>query len=387
MKRRAFWVGAAQCISWGVLFYGFGLVLPAMKTDLGGHPALLTGAFSTALLVSAVVGLRVGGWIDAGHAKRVFFGGIVAGAAALLTWASSTSVWQLYLAMVLLGLAMAATLYEPAFAVIERWSDDPEAKNHALATVTLMGGFASPIFVPALGFAITHYGWRWAVAGGVVPLLATGLIYHRVLASETAAVNREPGPPAPFTPVLWWIAAAAFLSSFGGVVVSSYLPTFLTGRGFALSVPSMVIGCAGAAQVPTRLLTVRLLARWGTVSMFAAALTLQALAVIVLIEANQPWVLVLAGAGFGIGNGASTLVRAIGIRELVGPTGYATTLGRIGAFPIVARALAPVAAGGLSTVRPAEPLWVAVSGLVACSLVGRAVTRTSRRPLVQLSGD
>jgi hypothetical protein len=194
-------------------------------------------------------------------------------------------------------------------------------------------------------------------------------------------------PPAPFTPLLWWLAAAAFLSSFGGVVFSSYLPTFLTTRGFALLIPSTVIAVAGAAQVPARFVIVRLLARGGMAPMFAVALLIQAVAVIALIEGNHPLVFVVAGAAFGAGNGASTLLRAIGVREIIGTAGYATTLGRVAAFPVVARAVAPVAAGALSRSGPSEPLWVAVAGLIGCAIVGGAVAKKSRQPALGVAGD
>ena len=97
MTRRAIWVGVAQCVSWGVLFYSFGLVLPTMSKKIKASPALLAGAFSTALLVTALVGFRVGHWIDGGRAWVVFVGGLFIGALGLLGWAASRTVGQLYL--------------------------------------------------------------------------------------------------------------------------------------------------------------------------------------------------------------------------------------------------------------------------------------------------
>ena len=154
---------------------------------------------------------------------------------------------------------MAMTLYEPAFAAIERWSDDPVAKNNALATVTLLGGLASPILAPIWGLGITHLGWRWAIAGSAIPLLAMIGIYHQVLGSAVPSAPQVAAAPLSLSPLLWWIGTAAFVSSFGAVVVLSYLPTYLTHRGYSLAVPTAVIATMGLAQVPARFFITKVL--------------------------------------------------------------------------------------------------------------------------------
>ena len=67
----------------------------------------------------------------------------------------------LYLVWCLMGLAMATTLYEPAFAAIVQWF--ARHRDRALLTVTLAGGLASTIFMPLATWLLARLGWRTAV--------------------------------------------------------------------------------------------------------------------------------------------------------------------------------------------------------------------------------
>ena len=53
-----------EMISWGILYYGFGVFLPAMQTDLGWSREQLTGAFSVALLTTGLAGAPLGRILD-----------------------------------------------------------------------------------------------------------------------------------------------------------------------------------------------------------------------------------------------------------------------------------------------------------------------------------
>ena len=54
-----------EIVSWGVLYYAFpARVAPAIAGDTGWSIAAVTAAFSTGLVVSALVGIPVGRWLD-----------------------------------------------------------------------------------------------------------------------------------------------------------------------------------------------------------------------------------------------------------------------------------------------------------------------------------
>ncbi len=57
-------LSVTETVSWGILYYAFAVFLVPMQRDLGFSAAQLTGAFSLALLVSAVAGVAVGRHLD-----------------------------------------------------------------------------------------------------------------------------------------------------------------------------------------------------------------------------------------------------------------------------------------------------------------------------------
>jgi hypothetical protein len=68
---------------------------------------------------------------------------------------------MLYLALAVLGAAMAMTLYEPAFNVLTKRY--PTRYTQGITTLTLVGGFASTLSFPAAAALIQAFGWRGAL--------------------------------------------------------------------------------------------------------------------------------------------------------------------------------------------------------------------------------
>src|SRR6266699_2974255 len=68
-----------ETVSWGIIYYGFPVMLRPMEAELGFSRAEITGAFSAGLAVAALAGLPVGRWIDRHRARRAV--GVVAHAA------------------------------------------------------------------------------------------------------------------------------------------------------------------------------------------------------------------------------------------------------------------------------------------------------------------
>ena len=53
-----------ETTSWGILYYGFSVFLPAIEQEMGWTRAQTTGAFSLALLLSGLMAIPVGRWLD-----------------------------------------------------------------------------------------------------------------------------------------------------------------------------------------------------------------------------------------------------------------------------------------------------------------------------------
>lgn len=123
-----------------------------MHEEMGWSRTVLTGAYSLGLLVSALAAPLAGLWLDRHGPRGLMTLGSALGSALLLVWASVEDLWAFYLMWAGIGLTMAATLYEPAFAVLAKWFERGRAR--AFLLVTLAGGLASTIFLPLSAWVV-----------------------------------------------------------------------------------------------------------------------------------------------------------------------------------------------------------------------------------------
>jgi MFS family permease len=311
-------VSITETVTWGIIYYGFPVFLRPMEQDLGASRVAITAAFSVGLGVAALAALPVGRWIDRHGGRGLMTAGSCLATALTFAWARVESLPALYAVWFLMGLAMAATLYEPAFAVVVSWF--ARGRDRALLTVTLVAGFASTIFMPIEAWLLTRMGWRaaltiLAVVLAVVTIPIHALVLRRGPAGPTArAADGSPtGVPglalgeAARTLVFWVLSIAFFVSNFATAAVSVHLIPYLMDRGYSATVAAATIGWMGAMQVLGRMLFVpisaRLGARWMVASVFfGQAVGLGQLPLIALIGTALPFIVVM-----GASNGMSTL--------------------------------------------------------------------------------
>src|SRR5437016_3842610 len=163
-----------------------------METDLGWSRVEITGAFSVGMGVAALAALPGGRCIGPRGARARVAGGSCLGTALLLVWSRVESLPALYAVWCLMGLALAATLYEPAFAAVVGWFAT-RGRDKALLTVTLAGALASTIFMPLEAWLVGRLGWRGALVALAVTLAVITIPLHALLLRP--APRRAPPTP------------------------------------------------------------------------------------------------------------------------------------------------------------------------------------------------
>jgi hypothetical protein len=128
-----------QLVSWGTIYYAFSLFVVPMEYAPGWSRTATNAALSAGLLVSGVAAYPVGVWIDRGRGRAVTVGGSLLASAMMAIWSPTQSFAMLFVAWAGLGMAMAATLYDPVFAVITRCY--PNSLRTKITLITLVGGF------------------------------------------------------------------------------------------------------------------------------------------------------------------------------------------------------------------------------------------------------
>ncbi|EST38745.1 hypothetical protein N566_05790 [Streptomycetaceae bacterium MP113-05] len=343
-----------QTVSWGVLYYAFPVLLPEITAATGWSGAAATGAFSSALLVSAFTGLPIGRILDRRGPHAVMTTGSVLGVGAVLIISVAPSFAVFTTGWLLAGVAMGATLYPPAFAAVTRWWGPSRVR--ALTVVTLAGGLASTVFAPLTAVLAEHLSWR-----------VTYLVLAAVLAGLTVPAHalalRAPWPPAP--PVVTnagssprsvvrgrsflLLSATLTLSGFTMYAVVIGLVPLMLERGASATTAAWALGLCGAGQTLGRTVYASLARHTGTTARTVALIGSGSITTAALSVVPGPIpVLVALAVLTGMVRGNLTLLQATAVTDRWGTTHYGRLSALLAAPVTLAGALAPWAGAALA---------------------------------------
>jgi MFS family permease len=378
-----------QVVSWGIVYYSFSVFMTPMTHELGWTQTQVAGGFSAAQFVSGLVALPIGRFIDRRGARSILLAGSCLAATLLVAWSRVHTLAAFYAIWLGMGVAMAAVLYEPAFAVVVAWFRRRRAL--ALTVLTSIGGLASTIFVPAVAALIATSGWRTSLLylAGLLALinipLYAGIVRSRPgdlglcpdggeserveALSETPVVS---GVGAGKLPVraAWLMALIFGLSTLTSAAAFVHVFPFLVTSGFSMQSAALSVAAMGASQVPARLgfgLLVRVVSgAWLAPCLFV----FQALGLMCLAFASHLSALVVVFALlFGFGNGMATLVRSLLVAERFDLSRYGSISGTMAFCGQVARAVGPIGAAWLASVWAYQAVWWLLASMLCLSAI------------------
>lgn len=382
-RRLAWTLGLTEVLSWGTLYFNFTVLLGPMGRDLGYSKPFLTGGFSLGLLVWALCSFAVGRLLDRVPARKVMGGGSLLAGVGLLLWAWTPSPAVFLLMWIPLGLAMASTLYDPAFVVLRQAHGDGYQKP--ILKLTLIAGFASSIFVPLGQWLVLHLGWRETlVVFAALNLLVCAPLHFRLRYAlhPTYATVRPASPLAgaagpgiarmTLRQPVFWAVSLAFTAAMGiASLLGAHLIPMLTEKGLPLASQLMVAALIGPAQVGGRLVMMRLPVKH-PIMLALPVYAVMSLGMATFALGHGVWLMV-AALVYGCANGINTMLRAMAMPELISRQHYATLNGLMMTPVLLMQAAAPFvgallwrAAGGYSLM-----LWTMV-GLALAAFVAFA---------------
>lgn len=349
--RRAIWLlGAGQCVYWGMIYYGFSVLLVPMVEDLHATRTIVAGAFSVGLLVMALVAPPIGRWVDRDHAPRVMRVGAWIAVAGTLAASQVPGVVSLYVVWAILGLAMASLFYEPALGLVIRTVKVDGDRLRALASVTVVAGLASTIFLPIMAFTVNRIGWRSTeIAIAVVVVVASASLQRYVLphfraepAQASVAVAGAP-PVRVRHPAAFAVLAVVFvLSMLGGMALTTILIPVVVERGHSPTLAATVLAALGVMQLPGRIWMLRGGRTSSIRGLLALQLGLQTLGMVLVAVNGWIGVTALGVACFGGGSGLHTLARPWALQSIYGVSHAGRVNGVMARYEGFARAGGPV---------------------------------------------
>ncbi len=373
-------LGITTTVSYGTLYYAFGVVAAEMAADTGLSLTSVYGLFSASLAGAAVAAPFTGRALDRFLPAGVMAAGSLCSAVMLALLAITPGA--LAFAVFLVGAQMAATmvLYDSAFTVATAHVRGQSRRT--ITIITLIAGFASTVFWPLTIRLGESMSWRevyliFALLHLVVctplHLWLSGMSARkehqpiRIGGDEKVTIGRlEGGGPGreAFNLMLCVFAVSGFTIS----AVHLHLIGLLGELGLAASA-AMIGALIGPAQVAGRLVEFFSGGRMPAlrIMVFSNLALLTGLLILVAGPAHVA-IAAVAAAVFGLGQGVIYIVRGILPPELFGSRGYGAMLGRFNAASLTMMAVAPVLTAAIREAYDARTAVMVIMGVSACGV-------------------
>jgi len=337
-----------QITSWGVIYYAFPVLAPAIGRSEGWSLSGVTGAFSASLFTAALLGIAVGRWIERYGPRTVMTSGSLLAVPAVVAMASAPTYPAFFLAWVLLGVATSALLYPPAFAALTHWGG--ARRVGAITALTLVAGLSSTVFSPLTAVLESWLGWRQAyvVLAGVLAVITVPAHFfglrqpwapdHRPHPAADGGSGRSTWRTRPFVVLLVAMSAGALCVY---AVVINLVPLLME-RGLSTYEAAIALGIGGVGQVVGRLgygwfsRRTSVGVRMATV-LAAVVLTTGLLAIL----PGPLYALLAISALVGIARGVFTLIEATAVSDRWGTARFGHLNGIMSAPIMLATAAAP----------------------------------------------
>ncbi|HEX7968794.1 MAG TPA: MFS transporter, partial [Stellaceae bacterium] len=240
------------------------------------------------------------------------------------------------------------------FAVITR--SFPHDYRTRITALTLVGGFASTVFIPLTQLFIAELGWRDALIALALCNIAIAFPVHalllrdgarkdRIARAETRAIGDAAMRRALGHPVFWALAICftAYYATFSAMTF--HIIPLLTERGVPTTTIVAAIATIGPAQVAGRVVLLALGRRCSTaLAGRLAFLGLPCSALLLLALPASLAGLFAFACVYGGANGVITIIRGTAVPDLLWREGYGAINGALTLPANVARAAAPFGA-------------------------------------------
>jgi MFS family permease len=351
-RRALLTLSVTQIIAWGTLFYGITLLGARIEAETGWSSFTVYGGFSIAMLVSGLAAPLVGRTIDRFGGREIMAAGSVIGGLGYVILAFAQSPALYWFGWFVIGLGMAGSLYDPAFATLSRFAG--ARARQAISVLTLAGGLASTVFWPLGAWLLSKLGWRdvTLIYAGLNLVVCAGL--HRfALPADIERVMPDPimraTPASPETPaldrnlVIGCIAASIVAHGLITNAMSVHLISALGELGLSQATAVLAGALIGPSQSIARLIELAFGGRYPVILLGLISTALMPLAFLLLLTLPTTAATVIAFAFlYGASNGLLTIARGVIPLTLLGRENYGRTLGLISAPALAAKASAPL---------------------------------------------
>lgn len=302
-------LGIPQIIGWGSGFYLPAILAVPISNSLGIKSETFFWAFTFSLMVSGLLGPRVGRTIDRIGGRRVMPFGNLVFAIGLAVMALSTNTWMLFIAWGITGLGAAVGNYDAAFATAVRFMG--QKSNPVIAGITLFSGFASSVSWPITSYLLEQFSWQAAVwFWAAMHILVAMPIHLSIPKVETKEVSLATGPIRKiiknrfkFDSLIVVFALIFALEGFIVTGINTTLPLITSSLSSDNSLTMIAVVILGPAQVLSRVLLMAIGKYLSPIQIATISVIAHPLGVILLLLFGESAILafvILQGVGVGL---------------------------------------------------------------------------------------
>jgi MFS family permease len=336
-----------------VAYYSYGVLIDPIHTRTGWSPAALGATFSAVLVIGGVGGLAGGRLVDRLGTRPVFLIAAAIGSAGLAI-ASVPSGLLAFAVPYALGCGVISALgfYHITQPTAMRAAGDQ--RDRAVVWLTIIGAFASPIFLPLTAWLVHAFGWQGALrihaALTLVIFTAAALASPRRSVTAPSATPRH-GRARDALAAAWhapafrrWIVASMIGGAAIDIILVNQVPAMIA-AGLSTGAAATIGGLRGLAQLGGRIPLTPVMRCLGTRRTIVTSFLVGAGGTALLLFSGHVAVAILYSALAGTSIGAVYTLQGIYTHELVGEADLGLVMGAQQALFAIGGALGPAIAG------------------------------------------
>jgi len=371
-------------------FYGtsgsFGLFIKPLEEALGSTRTATSGAMSTFMAFLGLVGILAGRLTDKYGARATIGIGGLLGALGYLLMSHVGSLWQLHLYFGIMAGTSMGTCFTPIVATVSKWFAEKRVLVVGITTVGIaVGQMAIP---PVAALFMANHDWRstFTILSAIlfVTALPSVLLLKKKISpagtvplpykhNKTTEKNQAAPSQAPKqlsateaikTLPFWMFCIIGFVTAAGFYIVIVHLIAFAIDSGIQPTNAALILTFLNGGLIAAQLLVWFLIKRLSSRFTIMILLSLQALALFLLMGASGFTVLITLGLIYGFGFGGSNTVRLSMVSEIFGTHSAGAILGLVSLAWSTGGILGPILAGYIFDISQSYDVAFLVGGLL-----------------------
>jgi MFS family permease len=384
--------------------FTFGIFLKPILSEFGWTRAMMSGAFSLAMIVSGLVSIALGRLNDRFGPRIVLsICGVFAGFGFLLMSLIS-SVWQLYLFYGVIT-AIGISVYVPLMSTVARWF--VKRRTTMSGIVTTGTGMGIMIGGPVANRLISAFDWRssYAILGSVGLVTVVGLAQFlrrdpkqmgQVVYGENEMVKERPEligevfslKEAVSTKQFWTILVMFLCVGLCFHSIMAHLVSHVTDLGISATSAANVMAALGGASIVGKLVLGGLGDKIGNRNVLTVAWTIMIMALLLMFVSRAVSRFYLFAALFGLAYGGLIAQQSAMVGAIFGLVSHGMIFGAISVGLYIGQAMGPVITGYIFDVTGSYQLAFLVDtiasalGLILTVLLNPKITKSKHRAII-----